>query len=82
MPGKPLWLWFFRDDTADAAVKFEEVIGRLKDLAETGIESGGGLYLPIDLPAGAERDQTLDAIVSQLERVAELIDSERQHDCS
>ncbi len=81
MPGKPLWL-FFGDDTADAAVKFEKVFGRLKDLAETGIESGGGLYLPIAMPAGADRAQTLDAIVSQLGRIADLIDPERQHDLS
>ena len=77
MPGKPLWLSFSGDYEVDVSVKLEGVRSRLKGLAETGLEwRSGEVYLPIDLPAGADRDKTLDAIVTQLERIAELIDPE------
>ncbi len=80
MPDKPLWLSFYRDYEADVnakSVKLEEVRSRLKDLAEKGVErSGGEVNVPIDLPAGTDRDQTLDAIVRQLEHIASLIDPE------
>ncbi len=83
MPGKPLWLWFFRDHSADALVKFEEIPNRVKGWEEAGLQwRNGDLYLPIVLPVGADRDQILDAIVSQLARIAELIDPDRQPDRS
>ena len=75
--GTPLWLSFSGDWGADVSEKLEDVRSRLKGMAETGIEwRSGAVNLPIDLPAGADREKTLDAIVTQLERIAELIDPE------
>ena len=77
MPGKPLWVSFSGDYEVDTSVKLEDVRSRLKGLAETGLEwRSGDVYLPIALPVGADRDKTLDSIVTQLERIAELIDPE------
>ena len=77
MPEKPLWLSFSADYEVDAGVKLEEVRSRLEDLAETGLEwRSGDVYIPIVLPEGADRDYTLDAIVTQIEHIAELIDPE------
>ena len=74
MPEKPLWLSFSGDYEVDVSVTLEGVRSRLKGLAETGLEwRNGNVYLPIVLPAGADRDKTLDAIITQLERIAELI---------
>ena len=76
-PEKLLWLAFSGDFEVDVSVRLDRVRGRLKGLAETGLEwSGWEVYLPIVLPAGADRDKTLDCIVAQLEHVAELIDPE------
>ena len=77
MPEKPLWLSFSGDYEVDISVKLEDVRSRLKGLAETGLEwRSGDVYLPIDLPVGADHDKTLDSIVTQLERIAELTDPE------
>ncbi len=77
MPDRPLWLSFSGDYEIDVTVKLEEVRSRLKDEAETGLEwRSGEIYLPIDLPPGADRDKTLAAMVAELERIAELIDPE------
>ena len=68
LPGKRLWLQFYGDN-------LEEVRSRLEGWAETGLGwSSDDVYLPIDLPAGADREKTLNAIVAQLERIAKLID--------
>ena len=76
MPEKPLWLSFYGGYEVDVVVNVEEVRNRLKGLTETGLEwRSGEVYLPIVLPPGADRDKTLDDIVTQLEHVAELIDS-------
>ena len=70
MPDKPLWLSFSGDFG-----ELEEVRNRLKDVAETGLDwRSKEVYLPIVLPAGADRDKTLDSIVAQLECIAALID--------
>ena len=75
MPGKPLWLLFSGDYEVDVRVKLEVVRSRLKGVVETGLEwRSEEVYLPIDLPAGADRDKTLESIVTQLEYIAELID--------
>ena len=77
MPGKPLWLLFSGDWVVDVSVTLEEVRSSLKSMAETGLEwRSHQVCLPIVLPEGADRDNTLDAIVAQLERIAELIDPE------
>ena len=69
--------FFFGDFEVDKSVKLEDVRSRLKGLAETGLEwRSTEVYLPIILPTGADHDETLNAMVSQLELVAELIDPE------
>jgi len=72
-PDKPLWLWFYAD--AAARVSVDTVRDRLGRLIEPGL---GWLReevcVPIALPAGADTESTLDAIVSELEVIAELID--------
>ena len=73
MPDKPLWLWFWRD--RDASVSVEDVRSKLGRLAEPGLDwLSKEVCVPIALPAGADRAATLDAIISELERIAKLID--------
>ena len=73
MPGKPLWLTFYPDP--NACVSVEAVRSSLGSLAEPGLKWGNWqVYVPIVLPAGADRDATLDAIVDEVERFAKLID--------
>ena len=77
MPERPLWLLFSADYEVNEVRKFEEVRSRLEDLVETELEwRSGEVCFPIVLPEGSDRGQTLDAIVSQLELIAELIDPE------
>ena len=77
MPGHPLWLSFMGGFEVDVDVNLEEVRDRLRGRAETGLEwRSGEVCLPIILPAGADRRQTLDAIVTQLEEISTLIDPE------
>ncbi len=73
MPDNLLWLWFWRDRVATVGV--EEVRSRLGRLAEPGLEwLREEVCVPIVLPAGADNDAPLDAIVSELERIAKFID--------
>ena len=77
MPDKPLWLCFSGDYDVDISVSLEQVHDRLKSLAEPVLKwRRNEVHLPIALPAGADRDKTLSAIVTELERIAELIDPE------
>ena len=73
MPDKPLWLTF--GYYSDASVSVEAVRSSLGSLAEPGLEwLSEDVCVPIVLPAGADHDATLDAIVTELERIASLID--------
>ena len=73
MPDKPLWLWFYREPADSVSV--EAVRSSLGSLAEPGLDwLSGDVCVPIVLPAGADREATLDAIVAELERIAKLID--------
>ena len=76
MPGKPLWLHFYEEGAGGISVNLEQVRSRLEGCLETKLpwRRDDEVYLPIELPAGADRDQTLNAIVAQLERIARLID--------
>lgn len=72
---RPLWLSFWDWDDGSASVRLEAVRGILGKLTEPGLEwRSKEACLPIDLPSGADREATLDAIVSDLERIAGLID--------
>ena len=73
MPDKPLWLQFYRNPAA--SVRLEAVRGILGSLAEPRLEwPSEQVWVPIVLPAGADRDATLNTIVTQLEHIAKLID--------
>ena len=77
--GKPLWLWFWdKSRNPRKSVDFDEVrekLAALGELAEPGLEwLPKAICVPIDLPAGADREATLHAIVAELERIAKIID--------
>ena len=75
MPGKLLWLMFYEDTGVEGSVTLEDVRSRLKGLSVPKLEwRDGDAHIPIDLPTGADRAKTLEAVTAQLERVAELID--------
>ena len=75
--GKPLWLWFWdKSSIRHLLVSFDEVWKKLGELAEPGLEwlsSDTDICLPIELPAGADREATLHAIVAEVERIAKII---------
>ena len=73
MPHKPLWVWFYGDPAA--RVSMEAVRSSLGRSAEPGLEwLSEEVCVPIVLPAGADHDAALDAIVAELECIAKLID--------
>ena len=73
--GKLLWLWFWDSPNPGRLVDFDEVQEKLGALAEPGLEwLSPDISVPIDLPAGAGRKATLDALVAELERIAKIID--------
>ena len=75
--GKPLWLWFWdKSRNPRKSVDFDEVRGKLGELAEPGLEwlsSDTTICLPIELPVGADDKATLHAIVAEVERIAKII---------
>jgi len=73
MPDKPLWLRF--GHYSDASVSVDAVRATLGGEAESDLEwCPGQICVPIALSVAADRQSTLNAIVSELERIAELID--------
>ena len=73
MPDKPLWLQFYRNPAASVSVEAVRCI--LGSLAEPRLKwPSEQVWVPIVLPVGADRDATLDAIVTELEHIAKLID--------
>ena len=66
-----LWLSFSGEN---AGVGLEAVRSRLAGLTDTNVPWLGGACLPIVLPAAADRQTTLNAIVAELERIARIID--------
>ena len=73
MPDRPLWLWFFGDPTGSVSV--EEVRSALGSRARPGLEScPGDVCVPIVLPVAADRKAILEAMVAELECIAEIID--------
>ena len=75
-PDKPLLLAFY--DRAETRVSVEEVRTRLGDEIESRSELGGWLStcVPIALPARTDPNAKRDAIMTELERIARLIDSD------
>ena len=74
--GKPLWLWFWDTKDRRSSVGLDEVRDKLGALAEPGLEwlPQEDVCVPIDLPAGADRETTLHVIVAELECIAKIID--------
>ena len=72
MPDRPLWLWLFGG--LNDSVSVEDVRCALGSEAEPGLDScPGDVCVPVVLPEGADRSVTLEAMVSELERIAEMI---------
>ncbi len=70
---KPLWLVF--GQYSDASVSVEAVRRILGSKAYLGLDwYPGNVCVPIEFPAAADSEATLDAIVRELERIAKLID--------
>ena len=77
MPDGLLWLWLYLKD--DAPVEPDTVRSRLSDDIAWVLEGhwrwhSGRVCIPISLPAGTDREGTIQAIVAELERIATLID--------
>ena len=73
--GKPLWLQFRDRSHSLGRVSSAEARARLEALAEPRLEwLPEHVCVPIDLPAGADCEATLHAIVAELERIARIID--------
>ena len=74
--GKPLWLWFWdKSRNPRKSVDFDAVRDKLGELGEPGLEwLSPDICVPIELPAGADREAPLHAIVAELERIAKMID--------
>ena len=73
--GKPLWLWFWGDSDSLRLVEMDEVRERLGALAEPGLKwLSPDVSVSIELPAGADCEATLHAIVAELERIGKIID--------
>ena len=72
---KPLWLWFWDSPNPRSSVGLDEVRDKLGASAEPGLEwIPKDVCIPIDLPAGAGREERLDALVGELKRIAKIID--------
>ena len=72
-PDRPLWLWFYGDPIA--SVSAEEVRDALGSRTEPGLAScPGDVCVPIDLPVAADHRATLEAMVAEMECIAELMD--------
>ena len=75
MPDKPLWLSFYPSSTS--RVGLDEIRSRLGDVGSLGLEwRPDEICIPIELPAGADQEVTLSTVVSTLEHIAKLIDSQ------
>ncbi len=74
-PDKPLWLRFGNFVNTPPTTSTEQVRSILEGSDEPGWKMHGSqISLSINLPAGADHDATLGAIVDQMERIAQLID--------
>ena len=74
-PDRSLWLWFWRERNARLSV--EDVARVLEEAGEAELEwRGSEVLLPIVMPADADDQATVNALVAELERVARLLDRE------
>jgi hypothetical protein len=73
--GNPLWLWFWNDRDSLRLVEMDDVRERLGALAEPGLKwLSRDVCVPIDLPAGADCEATLHSVITELKRIAKIID--------
>lgn len=72
--GKPLWLQFRDKPHSLGRVSSAEGRAKLEALAKPRLEwLPERVCVPIDLPAGADREATLHAIIAEVERIAKII---------
>lgn len=75
MPDKPLWLSFWTDsDEVSLDVARTKLNSKVQSLRE--LHDWMAVSVPIAFPEGADGDATLAAIVTELESIAKLIDSD------
>ena len=73
--GRPLWLQLRHSSDSRRSVDMDDVRARWSTLDEPGLQwLPTHIHLPIDLPAGADCEATLHAVVAELERIAKIID--------
>lgn len=62
----PIWMRFHKSTGG-----FRDISGRLEssDLAQRLIKSGGHIWIPLDVPIGADGEQMVDALVAQAEAI-------------
>lgn len=60
----PIWMRFHRD-----TVSFKEIRQRVEASVLPSLESGGHIWIPLDLPYNAPGEQMVDALIEQAEKV-------------
>ncbi len=79
--GKPLWLRLRHSSNSRKSVDKEDVRARWGALAKPGSEwLRWHVHIPIDLPAAADCEATLHAVVAEVERIAKVIPSDGPQD--
>ena len=77
-PDTPLWL-YFSEWSRGMKRPFSEIHGALEPLERKDppdcFDEDGALYVPIELPVHAEYDEVLEAVVTRLQAVSDLIGS-------
>lgn len=79
--GKPLWLRLRHSSNSRKSVDKEDVRARWGALAKPGSEwLRWHVHIPIELPAAADCEATLHAVVAEVERIAKIIPSDGPQD--
>ncbi len=74
-PEKSLWLWFWDEEDEYSRLGATDVAGLLKQAGESEWERRGTeILMPIVLPADADGQATVNTIVAELERIAQILD--------
>jgi hypothetical protein len=71
--GEPIWLAAYDSDEKPSAAVNEALRPLATESPPRLFISQWGAYVPVRLPTGVERDKVLDAMLTQLRRVADLL---------